>query len=208
MISRGRDARPHVFQCFFSIFINAQPRSPPNLKLRRISARLFCAFVKLLQRSFDDFWSQSSANQNLVADLASQSQHSRSLGCDANRNAAAQLRARPMEAVVSPPVNGFSLLQKFTNSDDIVACFLNRGRLETDIVNRAVALPIARTALPFEINSRLAIALAITEGSRVTGLVTRGPISTLSLFEAMSVKATKHSMLCHCVSPVPMRANP
>jgi hypothetical protein len=67
---------------------------------------------------------------------------------------------------------------------------------------------MARTALPFEINSRLTIALAITDGSRVTGLVTRGPISTLSLLSAMSVNATKHSILCHCVSPVPMRAKP
>jgi len=56
--------------------------------------------------------------------------------------------------------------------------------------------------------SRLAMALAITDGSRVTGLVTRGPISAFSLLSAMSVNVVKHSMACHCVSPVPRRANP
>ena len=52
------------------------------------------------------------------------------------------------------------------------------------------------------------MALAITDGSRVTGLVTRGPISAFSLLSAINVNAVKHSMACHWVSPVPSRAKP
>jgi hypothetical protein len=77
--------------------------------------------------------------------------------------------------IVAPAERGVAIFQQFTNRDNVVAGFFDAGRFEANVMDRTIAAAIVSTARPREIKSKLTMALAMTEGSRVTGLVTRGP---------------------------------